>query len=500
MAKKFSYRPHPNLYEINTIVWLNDLGSRLGKTVRLGDVPAEEWDRFKKLGMDFVWLMGVWQRSAAGREIILNHPRYQIEYKQVLPDYVPDDVAGSPYAVSAYEPDPLVGTPMDLRVAKKELNKRGIGLILDFVPNHTAADHGWVTEHPDYYIQGSEAEYRQNKGNYFPVETGKGLLYIAHGRDPNFPPWTDTAQLDYYNPELRAAMIEQVAEIAPYCDGLRCDMVMLCMNSVFCRIWPENNNGKDQDWKDEFWPALISANPGLIYIAEAYWDTEWQLQQMGFDFTYDKRLYDRLLHSKPHEIYLHLTAGMDFQNKLVRFIENHDEQRSISVFPNLAITPVAALYSTLPGMRFFHDGQLEGRRVKVPVQIKRAPQERTDNLIYSLYEKLLPVINTDIFHSGEWRLKTVYQELDKTADNLIAHVWKTEGILQLVIINLTGNPSEGRIDLCDDIDESEEYRWKELFTGRDFNEQGKIMAHPGLSFSLAAYQAMIWEINRLPEN
>ena len=69
--------------------------------------------------------------------------------------------------------------------------------MLDFVPNHTAIDHPWVSIHPEYYVQGSEALLAGAPQNYLRVETAQGPRILAHGRDPNYPGWPDTLQLDY---------------------------------------------------------------------------------------------------------------------------------------------------------------------------------------------------------------------------------------------------------------------------------------------------------------
>src|SRR5450759_2518129 len=152
MSGKFHYRKHPLLLEINIAAWLFELSTRLGKMVSLGDVPDQEWDKIKDLGMDFVWLMGVWNRSQEGRKLSLNSPEFSAIFKEVLPEYSAADNIGSCYSISSYGPDILIGSWADLDHARAELNKRGIGLILDFVPNHTGIDHHWLFEHPEYYI------------------------------------------------------------------------------------------------------------------------------------------------------------------------------------------------------------------------------------------------------------------------------------------------------------------------------------------------------------
>jgi glycosidase len=499
MSEKYKPRNHPALYEINTVPWLRELSHRYGKTLRLSDIPSEEWDSLKQLGMDYIWLMGIWQHSPISRQICLHPPLLQAEFKAALPDLQDADIIGSAYAIFSYEPDPLIGGWQDLEIVRRQLHQRNMGLILDFVPNHTACDHAWVTQHPEYYIQGSKKDFSIYPQSFFEVKKPDSIFYFANGRDPNFPPWTDTAQLNLFNPALRSALIQQVEKIAQYCDGLRCDMAMLAMNSVFKKTWGWNNAVKAPP-SVEFWQELTRSVPQLLYIAETYWDTEWQLQQLGFDFTYDKRLYDRLRYSPTHDIYLHLTAEMSYQNKLLRFIENHDEVRSLSAFGSGKLKSVAVLYSLLPGMRLFYDGQLSGSRIRTPVQLGRYPHEAPDNEITPFYQKLLSIVKSEISHSGTWKLKKVYQHADNNFMNLLAYTWQLEQNLLLVIVNLSPLPAQGRVVFQEDIDESLEYSFKETFSEIEFIRPGIHMAHPGLIFELEGFQAQIYAISGRENN
>ena len=119
---------------------------------------------------------------------------------------------------------------------------------------------------------------------------------LALGRDPFFPAWPDVVQLNAFSPELRAAVVETLRAIADQCDGVRCDMAMLVMNDTFAKTWDDRGGERPAD---DYWPTVISAvrqtHPDFRFLAEAYWDLEWELQQQGLDFCYDKRLYDRLM-------------------------------------------------------------------------------------------------------------------------------------------------------------------------------------------------------------
>ncbi len=495
MMNKFLYRKNPALYELNTIAWLFELSQKLGSQVTLGNLPPSEWDRLKASGMDFVWLMGIYQHSQAGRRISLQDTELQKLYRTVLPGVSAEDVIGSCYSTGSCEPDPMVGTWDDIDRIRVELHKRGMGLILDFIPNHMGIDHVWLSRHPDYFIQVGEPDYHRYPESFFPLDYGSRRLYIAHGRDPNFPPWMDTAQLNYFNPATREAMIKNLKQLSLHCDGVRCDMAMLVLNDVFKKTWGwANLKGSYNMPSEEFWFEAIRRVPQLVYIAETYWDTEWTLQQLGFDFTYDKRLYDRLVYTDPNGVYLHLTAGIDFQEKLVRFIENHDESRSAALMGQEKVKAAAVLYSGLPGMKLHFHGQWEGKLLRLPLQLRQTRPEPIDQAIKSFYNQLLPAVNSPIFHEGAWRLKEAFQDIDDTAVNLICYLWKLAERLALVIVNLSDKPAECRICFEDDVEESIIYSLREKFTGEKIVQSGKLMAHPGLRFSLAGYQAQIFDI------
>ena len=495
MVKKYPLRGNPTLYEINTAAWLFELSQKLGNPVTLGNVPPEEWDKLKELGMDLIWLLGVWERSQEGRKLNLASKEFRASFEIALPGCTPEDIIGSCYSISSYGPDPQIGTWEDLDSAREQIHKRGMGLILDFLPNHTGMDHHWVAEHPEYYIQGDENDYEKDKGAFFVVTHGGRKLYLAHGRDPNFPPWTDTAQLNYFNPEVRQAMVQRLEIIARHCDGVRCDMAMLVLNDIFRMDWGWfNRNPAYAMPTQEFWTQAIKEVPTPIYIAEAYWDTEWTLQQMGFDFVYDKRLYDRIRDSRPHDVYLHLTAGIDYQRKLVRFIENHDELRSVTAFGKAKAMAAAVLFSTLPGLKLYFQGQLEGKKIRLPLQIRRTRLEPVDREISAFYHKLLPLVSEEIFRTGAFQLKTVFPESDKTSENVIACTWRLGGSCCLVIVNLSESASSGRIPLQDGISEDRTYLFSEGLNGQNFVQSGKLIAHPGLSFHLKGYEAHLWKI------
>jgi glycosidase len=498
MTGKYLPRANPLLYEINTASWLFELSRKHNQDIHLGEVPPQEWDRLKMLGMDYVWLMGVWNRSQEGRKVSLNDPDFHFLFDSVLPECQPEDIIGSCYSISSYDVDPLVGTLDDIDRVRAELRKRNMGLILDFVPNHTGVDHHWIDEHPDYYIQVNEEDYHRDPTAFFPINSKGQRIYIAHGRDPNFPSWTDTAQLNYFNPATRQALLQRLEQISQHCDGLRCDMAMLLLNDVFTKTWGWANQGPKYAMPaEEFWTQATTLLPDLIWIAEAYWDTEWTLQQSGFDYAYDKRLYDRLRYSDPHEVFLHLKADLGFQSKLLRFIENHDELRSITAFGLKKTQACAVLFSALPGMKLYFHGQLEGKTIRLPLQIRQSKFEPVNDDITAFYDTLLSIINCETFHSGDWKLKEVGKYGDESASNVIAQTWNKENRIFLFLVNLSHSTSQGIVHFQDDVSELQNYSLTDKLSGQSFTLSGKLLAHPGLRFSLKDCEGQVLEITPL---
>jgi glycosidase len=437
-------RASPSIYEINTATWLRRLGRKLGRPIGLGDVPGSEWDALAALPMDAVWLMGVWRRSPIGQAIALAKPRLLAAYRAALPDLHEDDVLGSPYCVRDYVVDERFGGPAGLAAVRRQLADRGLALILDYVPNHLAADHPWVTERPQCFLIGSETELALHPAAFMSIAGG----VFAKGRDPYFEPWQDVLQLNAFSPALREAAVETLVTIGDQCDGVRCDMAMLMTNEVFARTWGERA-GPAPDV--EYWPTLIGrckqAHPDFLFMAEVYWDMEQTLQHQGFDLCYDKRLYDRLVHDPPESVRGHLHADAAYQERLIRFIENHDEPRAAVTFGSGQARAAAVVMSTLPGARLYHDGQLEGFRTHLPIQLGRGPDEPPDRDLRAFYTRLLHAVTEARPGQGDWRLCDCASASDDSHGELLAWCWSSPDGRHLVVVNLSPARATGRVRL-----------------------------------------------------
>lgn len=482
----------PVIHEVNTHVWLREVQRHVGRPVGLGGVPKDAWDRITPHGIDAVWLMGVWERSTVGRDIALRDPALRRSFAEALPDVTDDDIVGSPYCVRRYAVDEALGGPAGLAAARAELAGRGIGLLLDYVPNHVAPDSPWLTEHPEYFVRGTVDDLRRDPAAYLEV----GGRIFARGRDPFFPPWPDVVQLNAFRPEVRTATADVLARIGGMCDGVRCDMAMLLMNEVFARTWDGRAGPPPHA---EFWPTVLTAvrrqRPDLTFVAEAYWDLEWALQQQGFDHCYDKRLYDRLLHERAASVLRHLEADVGYQRRLVRFLENHDEPRVASVLGPAEERAAAVVIATLPGPTLWHEGQFTGRRTRLPVFLTRRPDEPPDTGLRAFHERLLAAVHRSGMRTGEWELLPCEGWPDNPSHHdLLAWGWRGTAGTFLAVVNLAAHSSQARIRLP----------WPDLGTGScrltsllddtRYVRSGSELTGPGLFVDLAAWGTHVFTI------
>jgi hypothetical protein len=434
---------YPSLFQINTRVWLQRLTHEFGRQITLADIDHKTIAGFAEQGFDWIWLLSVWQTGAAGRAVSRSNPEWRREFAAVLPNLTEDDICGSGFAITAYTVSDTLGGSAGLAHFRERLARCGIRLMLDFVPNHTAPDHPWVSSHPDYYMEASEEAMSHEPHNYMRA-AGK---ILAHGRDPNYPGWPDTLQLNYTNPDLHVAQIDELVAIAGMCDGVRCDMAMLLLPEVFQRTWGITPSS--------FWPQAMAAvrvrYPNFIFMAEAYWDLEWTLQQQGFDYCYDKRLYDRLKEGVAGPIRDHLRAGVDYQDRLARFLENHDEPRAAAEFPWQQHQAAAVVTCLSPGLRLFQHGQFEGARLRVPAHLCRGPIEPINQAYAQFYATLLRVLKeTGAFRDGVWSqidAQAAWPD-NWTSECFVAYAWTSgSGSRHVVVVNYAGNQGQCRLKL-----------------------------------------------------
>jgi hypothetical protein len=291
-------------------------------------------------------------------------------------------------------------------------------------------------------------------------------------------------------------MIGELVKIAGQCDGVRCDMAMLILPDVFERTW-----GKPAE---PFWPRATARvremAPEFRFMAEVYWDLEWTLQQQGFDYTYDKRLYDRLRerHAKP--VREHFWAGLDYQDKLARFLENHDEPRAAAAFPTEVHKAAAVITFTSPGLRFFHQGQLEGKRKRISPHLVRGPSEPVDPAIAPFYERLLEVLRAPVLREGTWQLLECAQawEGNWTHDCFVAFGWELgEPERRVIVVNYSENRSQCRVRLPFTELGGLVYRFRDLLGEGSYDWEVSRLAGEGLFVDLEPWGFHLFEVKPL---
>jgi hypothetical protein len=472
------------IYEVFTWPWLTALSAGADRRVTLADVPEHVWDSLALPGVDAVWLMGVWERSPAGRDAALADPELRAARSAALPDGTDADVVGSPYCIAGYEVDARLGGREGLACARAALAERGLRLLLDFVPNHVAPDHPWVTDHPEYFVRGSEEDLATAPQAW--LRTAGGIY--ARGRDPNFPPWRDVVQLDPMSAPLRAAAVATLNDIAGQCDGVRCDMAMLFLDEVAQRTWAGRLQPvRDQPYWSEVTTRVRQAHPDFVFLAEAYWDLEGPLLEQGIDLCYDKRLYDRLRDGDAASVHAHLLAAPRRQSRLVRFLENHDEARAASAFAPDRLRAASVALLTLPGEVLLHEGQLDGLRTRLPVELGRRPAEQPDPDVRRFWSGLLAAVAGDQVRSGDWRLLELSGWPDnQRCQNLLAWRWARH----LVVINYSDQVADGLVQLGSEW-AGRAWELEDVLGGERYRRDGDDLAGRGLYVALPSWGAQI---------
>jgi len=486
---------YPSLYQINTRVWLTEICLRLGRRATLDDIPDAELDRVAEMGFDWVWLLSVWQTGPAGQKVSRTNPEWRREFRETLPDLRDEDIPGSGFAITGYTVHHDLGGDAALARLRERLRRRGLKLMLDFVPNHTGLDHPWVEDHPDYYFRGTELDLARAPQNYTWIKRKKGDALLAHGRDPYFPGWPDTLQLNYANAATQEAMIGELVRIAGQCDGVRCDMAMLVLPEVIERTWETR--------APSFWPKATKRVrervPDFHFMAEVYWDLEWTLQQQGFDYTYDKRLYDRLREGHARPVREHLHAGLDYQNKMGRFLENHDEPRAAATFAPGVHEAAAVITFLTPGLRFFHQGQFRGCKKRISPHLGRGPDEPINAELAKFYDRLLAVLGRPAVRDGRWQLLECVPAWDGnwTWDCFLAFMWEgPDGERLLVTVNYAGHQSQCHVRLPFADLAGSQWRLADQLRDATYDRDGNDLHSSGLYLDAPAWQASAFAISK----
>jgi hypothetical protein len=230
-------------------------------------------------------------------------------------------------------------------------------------------------------------------------------------------------------------------------------------------------------------------------MAEVYWDLEWELQRQGFDYTYDKRLYDRLREGQARPVRDHFRAELGYQAKLARFLENHDEPRAAATFPADVHEAAAVLTFLSPGLRFFHQGQREGRTKRISPHLCRGPDEPVDDRLRDFYDRLLTVLRRPVVRDGQWQLLEVSPAWDGnwTWDCILAFAWGgADGEHLLIAVNYA--PNQSQCYVRPPFPDVPGHRWTldDLIGGEGYERDGSDLAEKGLYLDLRPWQYHIF--------
>eukprot|EP01069_Polyplicarium_translucidae_P001629 Polyplicarium_translucidae@DN1747_c0_g1_i1.p1 len=305
------------------------------------------------------------------------------------------------------------------------------------------------------------------------------------------------------------------------CDGVRCDMAMLVCPEVMRKTWPSERRVKIEGENDEeFWPSAIKAvkskHPGFTFIAEVYWHMEQKLLLNGFDYCYDKNLYDALRHRNTADVRRMIHATVRQQRAFVRFIENHDEDRACHGFPDTDHHVASAVLCYLSvGLKFLHMGQLEGRSRKVHMQQGHFHEEnlshhRTEKAIgfyFHLTRRLLthPSIRDGSMHPANTAPSS---DGDDSHERIVAffRMSVTDSKVVLVVVNFSSHHATGWViapkDVSDQILSSPLPHWKakqllfcDLIAAGAFQRDSNEVMRRGMWFSLKPFESHVLEVS-----
>lgn len=491
--------PTSRLLELNCRTWLRRLSEHSNRPVTLASVPGREIDAWGGLGLTHLWLMGVWPTGQRSRGFARSNEALAEGFDAALPGWTAADVGGSPYAIGAYEVPRSMGGMEGLARFRRQLASAGIRLILDFVPNHVGLDHAWVHDHPDWFIQTPARAPGACR-----VQTCRGVMWLAHGRDPYFAPWEDTLQVDVRQKDVREALTATLLDLAGACDGVRCDMAMLLLSDIFDRTWPRI--ASEERVTGEFWEDAINEvrnlHPAFQFIGEVYWDMEARLQAQGFDFTYDKRLYDYLMSSDPCDASRHLRQlNCEFLARSVHFLENHDEPRVASLLSPASQRAATLVTLALPGLCLLHEGQVEGARLRHPIQLARRQDELVDEGLRSMHEGLIEALNGAGVGEVEGRLlepRPAWDGNPTWQSFVIVLLQPASDRMELVVVNLAAHQAQCYVPIRSAGVEIRNWRLVDRLGSECHERRGEDLVAPGLYLDVPAHAAQIFSLTPVP--
>jgi glycosidase len=434
-SEDLNWMPRVILLAKSTFVWLDQLSKKFGRHIhRLDHIPDEELDTIARRGFTGLWLIGIWERSKASKKI--KHINGNI------------DAVASAYSLQNYEiADELGGYPAYENL-RDRARKRGVRLASDMVPNHTGIDSDWVINHPDWFIQKDHPPFHGYKytgpdlsdddrvaifleDGYWSksdaavtfkrVDRWTGQeRYLYHGNDGTFMPWNDTAQLDFLNPELREAVIQQILHVARHFPIIRFDAAMVLAKQHIQRLWYPRHGTTgaipsrwttsmtqeefDAAIPEEFWREVVDRIhkevPNTLLLAEAFWMLEgYFVRTLGMHRVYNSAFMHMFMKEENASYRYLIKNTLEYNPQIlkryVNFMNNPDEETAVEQFgKGDKYFGVCIMMCTLPGLPMFGHGQVEGFNEKYGMEYKRAYYEELpdEHLVARHEREVFPIL------------------------------------------------------------------------------------------------------------
>ncbi len=474
----------------STYVWLDQLARKYGREVsRLDQIPDEELDTLARWGFTGLWLIGLWERSPASRNLkrACGNPEAESSAYSLVDYAIAADLGGE----DAY------------RNLKDRAWARGVRLAADMVPNHTGLDSRWMVEHPDRFLQVDTPPYPgyrfscddlcehpditvQVEDGYWEKRDAAVVFkhtdqrdgrvrYVYHGNDGTSMPWNDTAQLDYLQAETREAVIQKILHVARRFPVIRFDAAMTLAKKHIQRLWyprpgdagaipsrAEHGMSKeefDRHVPVEFWREVVdrvaAEAPDTLLLAEAFWLMEgYFVRTLGMHRVYNSAFMNMLKMEENSKYRATIRNVLEFSpevlKRFVNFMNNPDERTAVEQFgKGDKYIGCALLMVTLPGLPMWGHGQVEGFTEKYGMEYRRAYwDEQVDQDLVRRHEaEVFPLMRLRHLFSGaeHFALYDFVQGDGDVDENVFAYSNRAGEDRALILYNNAFQESAGTI-------------------------------------------------------
>ncbi|MDP8237368.1 MAG: alpha-amylase family glycosyl hydrolase [Candidatus Erginobacter occultus] len=474
------WMPRVVLMVKNAAVWMSQLSRRYRREItRLDGIPDEELDTLARWGFTSLWLIGIWERSAASKQIkrLCGNP----------------EADASAYSLNDYAIAGELGGWPALNELKRRAWKRGIRVACDMVPNHMGLDSRWVVEHPGWFIQTDRPPFpnyrftgpdlssdprvairvedgywkRSDAAVVFQQtdRAGGRVRYIYHGNDGTSMPWNDTAQLNFLIPEVREAVIRTIIHVARVFPVIRFDAAMVLAKRHFQRLWypPPGEGGAipsrsgrgvserefERIFPVEFWREVVDRVakevPETLLLAEAFWMMEgYFVRTLGMHRVYNSAFMNMLKMEMNDGYRQVIKEVLEFDPQILKrfanFMSNPDEATAIAQFgKGDQYFGVCTMMATMPGLPLFGHGQVEGLTEKYGMEYRRAYWDEPvdDYLVRRHEQEIFPLLKKRHLFSdvANFYLYDFYLDDGRVNEDVFAYSNRYENERSLIIYN-----------------------------------------------------------------